>query len=86
MLLKVFIQNVYFGGYLDLTWHAVIVYMFHRWLQVLHSVGDNALISGFGKGPIASFVNFTTWLEPQGLRVLQVMCMVLKYLIAEMNM
>ena len=28
-------------------------YMFRRRPEVLHSVGDNALISGFGKGPIA---------------------------------
>ena len=42
----------YFGGYLNETWHAFIVYMFRRRPEVLHSVGDNALVSGFGKGPI----------------------------------
>ena len=54
MLLKVFLPNVYFGGYLNETWHAFIVYMFQRRPDVLHSVGDNALISGFGKGPMVS--------------------------------
>ena len=38
-----------FGGYLNETWYAFIVYMFPRRLEVLHLVGDNALISGFGK-------------------------------------
>ena len=52
MLLKVFVRNVYFGRYLKETWHAFIVYMFRRQPEVLHSVVDNALISGFGKGPI----------------------------------
>ena len=52
MLSKVFIRNVYFGGYLNETRHAFIVYMFRRRPEVLHSVGDNALISGFGKGPV----------------------------------
>ena len=52
MLLKVFVGNVYFRGYLNETWHAFIVYMFRWRPEVLHSVGDNALISGFGKGPI----------------------------------
>ena len=52
MLLKVFVRNVYFRGYLNETWHAFIVYMFRWRPEVLHSVGDNALISGFGKGPI----------------------------------
>ena len=52
MLLTVFVWNEYFGGYLDETWHAFIVYMFRWRPEVLHSVGDNALISGFGKGPI----------------------------------
>ena len=54
MLLKVFVRNVYFGGYLKETRHAFIVYMFRRRPEVLHSVGDNALISRFGKGPITS--------------------------------
>ena len=53
MLLEVFVRNVYFGGYLNKTWHAFIVYMFRRWPEVLHSVGDNALISWFGKGPMS---------------------------------
>ena len=41
-----------FGGYLNETWHAFIVYMLRRRPEVLHSVGNNALISGLGKGPI----------------------------------
>ena len=53
MLFKVFFRNVYFGGYLNETWHAFIVYMFRRRPEVLHSAGDNAVVSGFGKGPIA---------------------------------
>ena len=53
MLLKVFVRNVYFRGYLNETWHAFIVYMFRWRPEVLHSVGDNALISGFGKGPMS---------------------------------
>ena len=52
MLLKFFVRNVYFGGYLNETWHAFVVYMFRQRPEVLHLVGDNALISGFGKGPI----------------------------------
>ena len=52
MLLKIFARNVYFGGYLKEPWHAFIVYMFRWRPEVLHSVGDNALISGFGKRPI----------------------------------
>ena len=45
---------MYFGGYLNENWHAFIVYMFRQRPEVLHSVGDNALISGLGKGPISS--------------------------------
>ena len=55
MLLKVSIQNVHFGGYLNETWYAIIVYIFRWSLEVLLSVGDNALISGFEKGPTSGF-------------------------------
>ena len=69
MLLKIFARNVYFGGYLNKPWHAFIVYMFRRrqsvmfylWPEMLHSVGDNALISGFGKGPMRQSVMFYLW-------------------------
>ena len=51
MLLKVFVRNVHFGGYLNETCHAFIVYMFRRRPEVLDSVEDNALISlGSGLG------------------------------------
>ena len=61
MLLKVFVWKVYFGGYLNETWHAFIVYMFRRRPEVLHSVGDNALISGFGKGPLTQYCGCSKW-------------------------
>ena len=60
MLLKVFIRNVYFGGYLNETQHAFIVYMFRQQPEVLHSMDDNALISGFGKGPIGTHVKISS--------------------------
>ena len=64
-MLKVFAGNVYFGGYLNETWYAFIVYMFWQRPEVLRSVGDNALISVFGKGPMGAYT------EKNGLQSLQ---------------
>ena len=61
---------MYFGGYLNETWHAFVVYMFRRRPELLHSVGDDALISGFGKGPIQDLSkikyprSFWVWAQP----------------------
>ena len=51
--------NVSFGGCLSKYRRTFIVYMFRRPPEVFDWVSDNALISGFGKAPMANILQTT---------------------------
>ena len=56
ILLKVFLRNASLGGYLSKYGRTYIAYIFLQSPEVFNWVSENALISGFGKAPIVSWI------------------------------
>ena len=56
MLLNVLVRSVCFGGYFSEPRYVFIVHILRRTHGSVILVGDDALISGFGKGPLGNLV------------------------------